>query len=134
METTLIVIDSEAELARAKALVDRLWGSTDPADAARLQAQAQLIAAYEKNKWPRRFPSTADLIRYVMDQHGLTRADLVPIMGTPSRVSEVLGGKKGLSLNMVQRLRKRFGLPADLLLPLSDMRKPRRARRERTAA
>ena len=52
-----------------------------------------------------------------MDQHGLTRADMVPILGTPSRVSEVLSGKKGLSMAMVQRLRDRFRVPADLLLP-----------------
>ncbi|MEJ0075580.1 MAG: hypothetical protein WDO17_09055 [Alphaproteobacteria bacterium] len=42
---------------------------------------------------------------------------MVPILGTPSRVSEVLAGKKGLSLSMVQRLRARFRVPADLLLP-----------------
>ena len=59
----------------------------------------------------------ADLIRHLMDQHGLTRADLVPILGTASRVNEVLGGKKGLSMAMVQRLRARFRVPADLLLP-----------------
>src|SRR5712691_4057238 len=104
MDATLILIDSDAELARARALVERLWNSDDPADIARLQAQARLIAAYEESKWPRRPPSTADLIRHLMDQHGLTRADLVPILGTPSRVSEVLRGKKGLSMTMVQRL------------------------------
>ena len=117
MDATLILIDSDAELARARALVDRLWDSDDPADIARLQAQARLIAAYEESKWPRRPPSTADLIRHLMDQHGLTRADMVPILGTPSRVSEVLRGKKGLSMAMVQRLRARFRVPADLLLP-----------------
>jgi HTH-type transcriptional regulator/antitoxin HigA len=42
---------------------------------------------------------------------------MVPILGTPSRVSEVLRGKKGLSMAMVQRLRGRFHVPADLLLP-----------------
>jgi hypothetical protein len=56
----------------------------------------------------RRPPSTADLIRYLMDQHGLTRADMVPILGTPSRVTEILRGRKGLSMAMVQRLRARF--------------------------
>jgi HTH-type transcriptional regulator/antitoxin HigA len=117
MDATLIVIDSDAELARARALVDRLWDSDHPADIARLAAQARLIAAYEESKWPRRRPSTADLIRYLMDQHGLTRADLVPFLGTPSRVSEVLRGKKGLSVAMIQRLRARFRVPADLLLP-----------------
>jgi len=117
MEATLILIDSDAELARARAVVDRLWNSEDPADVARLQAQARLIAAYEESKWPRRPPSTAELIRHLMDQHGLTRADMVPLLGTASRVSEVLRGKKGLSMAMVQRLRARFQVPADLLIP-----------------
>ena len=124
MDATLIVIDSDAELARARTLVDRLWDSDDPADVARLQAQARLIAAYEESPWPRRPPSTAELIRHLMDQHGLTRADMVPILGTPSRVSEVLRGKKELSMAMVQRLRARFQVPADLLIP-----PPKQARR-----
>jgi HTH-type transcriptional regulator/antitoxin HigA len=124
MNATLILIDSDTELDRARALVDRLWDSSEPADLARLEAQARLIAAYEERKWPRRPPSTADMIRYLMDQHGLTRADMVPILGTPSRVNEVLRGKKTLSMAMVQRLRARFRVPADLLIP-----PPKRARR-----
>jgi HTH-type transcriptional regulator / antitoxin HigA len=117
MDATMILIDSDAELTRARALVDRLWESNEPTDVARLEAQARLIAAYEELKWPRRPASIAELIRHLMDQHGLTRADMVPILGTPSRVSEILRGKKGLSMAMVQRLRARFRVPADLLLP-----------------
>jgi HTH-type transcriptional regulator/antitoxin HigA len=124
MNATLIVIDSNAELARARALVDRLMASNDPADMARLEAQARLVAAYEESKWPRRMPSTAEIVRYLMDQHGLSRADMVPILGTASRVSEVLRGKKGLSMTMVQRLRARFRVPAEVLLPA-----PKAARR-----
>jgi HTH-type transcriptional regulator/antitoxin HigA len=133
MDATLILIDGDAELARARKLVNRLWSSDDPADIARLAAQARLIAAYEETKWPRRPPSTADLIRHLMDQHGLTRANLVPILGTASRVSEVLRGKKGLSMTMVQRLRARFRVPAELLLP--PLRKtPARRSTKRSAA
>jgi HTH-type transcriptional regulator/antitoxin HigA len=117
MDATLILIDSDAELARARALVDQLWDSSDRADIARLKAQARLIAAYEEERWPRRPPTVADLIRHLMDQHDLTREDLVPILGTPSRVSEILRGKKGLSMAMVQRLRARFRVPAEVLLP-----------------
>ncbi len=133
MDATLILIDSDAELARARALVDRLWDSNDPADVARLEAQARLIAAYEERKWPRRPPRTADLIRHLMDQHGLTRGDMVPILGTPSRVSEVLRGKKGLSMAMVQRLRARFRVSADLLLPPPKQAPRRRARKQAAA-
>ena len=117
MDATLVVIDSDAELARARTHVDDLMTSDDPADAARLAAQARLIAAYEQEKWPQRPPNTADVLRYLMDQHGLKRTDLVPFLGTASRVGEVLRGRKQLSLAMVQRLRARFRVPADLLLP-----------------
>jgi HTH-type transcriptional regulator/antitoxin HigA len=129
----MILIDSDAELKRARALVDRLWDSRAPADIARLEAQARLIGAYEERRWPRRPPSVADLIRHLMDQHGLTRADMVPILGTPSRVSEVLRGKKRLSMAMVQRLRARFRVPADLLLPPPKKTTSRRAAKHAAA-
>ena len=133
MDATLIVIDSDREFTRARKLVERLMASDDPADIARLTAQARLIAAYEEAKWPRRIPRTADIVRYLMDQHGLSRADMVPILGTTSRVSEVLRGKKGLSMTMIQRLRARFRIPADLLLPPAK-KTPHRRTAKRVAA
>jgi HTH-type transcriptional regulator/antitoxin HigA len=133
MDATLIVIDSETELARARALVDRLMDSEDPGDIARLAAQARLIASYEEEKWPPRRPSAAEVVRYLMDQHRLTRADMSPLLGTASRVSDVLRGHRQLSLAMVQRLRARFRVPADLLLP-PVTRPPARRKAKRTAA
>jgi len=129
MDATLVVIDDDKELDRARKLVDRLMTSDNPADIARLSAQARLIAAYEEGKHPRRSPRVSEIIRYLMDQHGLSRADMVPILGTASRVSEVLRGKKGLSMTMVQRLRARFRVPADILLPPPRKARPRGAKR-----
>jgi HTH-type transcriptional regulator / antitoxin HigA len=133
MDATLIVIDNNAELARARKLVERLMASDEPADVARLAAQARLVAAYEEGKWPRRAPRTSEIVRYLMDQHGLSRTDMVPILGSASRVSEVLRGKKGLSMTMVQRLRARFRVSADLLLPPAKQ-SPRRRAAKRAAA
>jgi HTH-type transcriptional regulator/antitoxin HigA len=133
MDATLIVIDSDSELARARKLVERLMASNEPVDVARLAAQARLIAAYEEDKWPRRTPRTSEIVRYLMEQHRLSRADMVPILGTASRVSEVLRGKKGLSMTMVQRLRARFRVSADLLLPPTKQ-PPRRRAAKRAAA
>jgi HTH-type transcriptional regulator/antitoxin HigA len=135
MDATLIVVDSDAELDRAIKLLDSWMESDDPSNAARVRAQARLIAAYEQEKWEPRMPRTADVIRYLLDQHGLSRADMVPILGTASRVSEVLSGKKGLSMTMVQRLRARFGVPADVLLPPVTTRhvKGKRAGRRKAA-
>ncbi len=134
MNANLIVIDSDAELARARALAGKLMASDAADDIARLAAQARLIAAYEEAKWPRRMPRAADVVRYLMDQHGLSRADMVPILGTASRVSEVLSGKKRLSMAMVQRLRARFRVPADMLLPPPPRKtKGKRARKRKAA-
>ena len=133
MNVNVFAIDSDGELARALKLVETLLPSDDPADVARLAAQARLIAAYEQTRWPRQTPRTADVIRYLMDQHGLSRADMVPILGTASRVSEVLRGKKGLSMTMVQRLRARFRVPADVLLPAVGRTRERRTGKRKAA-
>jgi HTH-type transcriptional regulator/antitoxin HigA len=137
VDATLIIVENDAELARAQDLVAQLMPSMKPTDHARLEAQARLIAAYEERKWPQRRATPAEIIAYLMDQHDLTRADMVPILGTASRVSEVLSGKKRLSLAMIQRLRARFRVPADVFIPEAVKRsKPRRAarRRARSAA
>jgi HTH-type transcriptional regulator/antitoxin HigA len=123
MKATLIVIQNDADHAEAKSLVGKLMQSDGEADRARGLAQARLIEAYEKTRWPRRRPALPDLIVYVMDQHGLTRADLIPILGTASRVSEVLAGKRELSMTMIKRLRDRFHIPADLLIPPTSRRR-----------
>jgi HTH-type transcriptional regulator/antitoxin HigA len=117
MKATLIVIENDADHAEAKALVEKLMRSSDPADLVRMTAQARLMEAYERTRWPRRSPSLPDLLTYLMEEHGLSRADLVPLLGTPSRVSEVLNGKRDLSMSMVRNLRDRFHIPADLLIP-----------------
>src|SRR5450631_4037751 len=117
MKATLFVIENDADHALAKGLIEKLMKSDDPADLARMNAQARLIEAYERARWPRRAPSLPDLLTYLMDQHGLSRADLVPLLGTPSRVSEVLTGKRQLSMSMVRKLRERFQISAaDLLI------------------
>jgi HTH-type transcriptional regulator/antitoxin HigA len=91
--------------------------SSDPDDALKVAAQARLIEAYERSRWPRRTPELADILGYIMDQHGLDRSDMAEFLGTASRVSEILSGKRDLSMTMIQRLRKRFHVSADLLIP-----------------
>ena len=123
MKTTLIVIQNEADHADAKRLIEKLAGSSDPKDRARMVAQARLVEAYERMQWPRSAPTLPALLAYLMDQHSLSRADLVPLLGTASRVSEVLTGKRDLSMTMVRRLRERFNVSADLLVSGGRARK-----------
>lgn len=116
MKTTLIAIENDADHIQAKALAGKLMGSRRSDDRVRLVAQARLIEAYERSRWPRSLPTLPDLLNYLMDQHDLSRNDLVPMLGTASRVSEVMNGKRELSMNMVRRLRERFNISADLLI------------------
>ncbi len=126
MKANLIVIENDADHAEAKALIETLMTSKDPKDAVRLSAQARLIEVYERTRWPRRAPRPADILVYLMDEHDLTRSDLEPLLGTASRVSEVLNGKRDLSMTMVRRLRERFHISADVLIPRSPLAKSRK--------
>jgi HTH-type transcriptional regulator/antitoxin HigA len=123
MKTTLVVIENDADHAQAKALIERLMNSKDANDQARMVAQARLIEAYERSRWPRATLSLPALLTYLMDQHGLARADLVPVLGTASRVSEVLSGKRELSMTMVRNIRERFHVSADVLVSSRRSRK-----------
>ena len=116
MKATLFIIENDKDHAQAKGLIEELMGSNDVADRARMAAQARLIEVYERARWPRRTTTLPNLLTYLMDQHGLSRADLVPLLGTACRVSEVLNGKRELSMSMVRNLRERFQISADLLI------------------
>lgn len=121
MKAELIVIENDADLAEATALVEVLMSqATDAASIAHLRAQARLVEDYERQRWPRKAPSVPQLLAYLMDQHGMTRADLAPLLGGAGRVSEVFNGKISLSMSMVRRLRERFGISADLLIPVGS--------------
>jgi len=116
MKTEVIVIENERDLKAAQAVISALGASRRPADLARLRAQALLLQAYETSRWPVAAVTPAELIRYAMEQHGLAPADMAPILGTRSRVSEILNGKRPLTLAMIRRLHDRLGLPTDLLI------------------
>lgn len=116
MKSELIVIEGEADYAAAKELLASLMGAHGRADGARLRAQAALIAAYEAQISPPRLVDPIEAIRFRMDQMGLKPADLVNIIGSRSKVSEVLRGKRTLSLPMIRRLHARLGVPAEVLI------------------
>jgi len=74
-----------------------------------------LIQNYEEKHFPIDLPSPVDAIRFRMEQQGLKPKDLVPYLGSPSKVSEVLSGRRRLSLSMIRNLIG-LGIPAEVLL------------------
>src|SRR5438552_7061934 len=103
--------------------VDRLWGAkTGTRDGDRLDVLATLIDAYEAEHDPMDPPDPIEAIKFRMEQQGLTRRDLESLIGTRTRIAEVLNRKRGLSVGMIRRLHERLGISAEVLIRLS--RKP----------
>ena len=101
-------IRSEADYEAALAEVERLWGAksgTPRGD--RLDVLATLIDSYESEHYPIDPPDPIEAIKFRMEQQNLTRKDLEGILGTRTRVAEVLNRRRGLSINMIRRLHDR---------------------------
>jgi HTH-type transcriptional regulator / antitoxin HigA len=63
-----------------------------------------------------RLPDRIEAIKFRMEQQGLTRKDLEPIIGTRTRVAELLNRKRGLSIDMIRRLHNRLGISSEVLI------------------
>jgi HTH-type transcriptional regulator/antitoxin HigA len=114
----LISIHNDTHLAEALVVIDWLLDIPNRSDAEEeyLQALTDLVAAYEDAHVAVPPVSGIDALRYLMEENGLTQADMVPEFGTRSIVSEVLAGKRRLALSHIARLAERFGLPADVFI------------------
>jgi HTH-type transcriptional regulator / antitoxin HigA len=82
----------------------------------RLDVLATLVEAYEAKRFPVDAPDPVEAIKFRMEQAGLSPKDLVPSIGKPNRVYEVLTGKRQLTLPMIRKLRRNLGIPAESLL------------------
>lgn len=105
--------DYQAALAHLESLMDAVPGSPEEED---LEVLAVLIETYEKEHFPIGLPDPIEAIKFRMEQQGLTRKDLVPYIGSQSKVSEVLNKKRPLSLAMMRALHKGLGIPAEVLM------------------
>lgn len=117
-------IRSEADYEAAMAEVERLWGAksgTPRGD--RLDVLATLIDAWEGEHHPMDPPDPIEAIKFRMEQQKLTRKDLEGILGTRTRVAEVLNRRRGLSINMIRRLHKELGIPAEVLIRSSRLKR-----------
>ena len=97
--------------------VERLWGAkAGTSDGDRLDVLATLVDAYEAEHYPMDPPDPVEAIEFRMEQQGLTRRDLEEIIGTRTRIAEVLNRKRGLSIAMIRRLHDGLGISAEVLI------------------
>ncbi len=107
--------DYQAALGGLERLID-LDPDVGEEDADTLELLALLIEDYEAKRFPIDLPDPIDAIRFCMEQRGLTQKDLVPFIGSRSKVSEILSRKRPLTLAMIRALHKGLGVPAGILV------------------
>jgi HTH-type transcriptional regulator/antitoxin HigA len=117
MKSDVKPIRSKKDHAAALAEVERLWGAkSGTPEGDRLDVLATLIDAYEAVHDPMDPPDPIEAIKFRMEQQGLTRKDLEPLIGTRTRVAEVLNRKRSLSIGMIRRLHQKLGISAEVLI------------------
>lgn len=117
MTIEILPIRSDADHEKAVRQIESLWDAQPgTADHDALDVLATLVDQYEAERYPVDTPDPLTLIRFHMEQNGYAQADLARVLGSRSRASEILNGKKGLSISQIRKLHAVWHLPADVLI------------------
>ena len=130
MDIRLIATDQDYEAALAE--IKRLWSSeAGSLEAQKIEVLAMLAQSYERAREPLPKADPIEAIKFRMDQQRLSRKDLLPIFRTTARISEILSGKRSLTLEMVRKLHFGLGIPLDSLVVQKERgaRRPTRRRK-----
>jgi HTH-type transcriptional regulator / antitoxin HigA len=107
----------EADYERALRRVEELWDSSEgSAESDEVDILTTLIEAYEREHFPIDLPDPIEAIKFRLEQTGKDSRALIGIIGQRTRVHEVMGGKRPLSLNMIRNLHDKLHIPAEVLI------------------
>ncbi len=117
-------IKNETDYRNALAEVERLFDAAPGTpEGDRLEVLSVLVEAYEAKHYAMPLPDPIQAIEYFLESRGLTRRDLEPYIGSRARVSEVLGRRRPLSIEMIRRLHSELGIPAEVLIQPYELRR-----------
>lgn len=110
------VIKSDSDLDEALKRLEAMMERDDPAEDDEAYALMAMVKAYENRHYPVGYPGPVEAIKFVMEQRGLSNKDLAKLLGAQPRVSEIMNGKRPLTLSMIRRLNEEWDIPLDLLI------------------
>jgi HTH-type transcriptional regulator/antitoxin HigA len=93
----------------------------------RLEVLATLVEAFEREHFPIDIPNPIDAIKFRLEQQGEPATSLIGVIGSRTRVYEVMRGDRPLSLEMIRRLHRHLQIPADVLIRPSRRNKRKAA-------
>jgi HTH-type transcriptional regulator/antitoxin HigA len=123
----VILVKTKADYVAAKAHVRALMDADGHDD--EIAAQARMIQDYEQSHFAIPDPDPVDAVLFRMEQEGLDRRGLSDLLGTSTgRVSEILSGRRPLSISMIRTLHRKLGISGDILIRASRKRTSRLTR------
>ncbi len=130
---TIRPIRGEDDHAAALKRIEVIWAAEQgTAQGDELDILTTLVDAYEAEHFPVVAPSAVDAIEFRMEQQGLTRRELEPLIGSRARVSEILSGKRALTLPMIRRLHVSLQIPLEVLIAKAPSKSHMKAKHKRT--
>ncbi len=97
--------------------MEKIWGAkTGTPQGDELDILATLVDKYEEEHFPIDSPDPIEALKYLMDEKGIDRKDLVKVIGDKSKVSAILSGNRSLSKRMIKALHEAFGIPYEVLM------------------
>lgn len=105
--------DYQQALVRLELIFDSKKGTKEGDE---LEILGILIDRYENEHFPIDLPDPIEAIKFRMEQLGYTQTDLAKVVGLKSRASEILSGKRKLSLDMIRQLHDKLNIPTDVLI------------------
>ena len=121
-------IRNQKDHAAALSQIERLWGADDGTpESDRLEILVTLVEAYERTRFPIDVPDPLEAIRFRLEQQGKDVKSLVGVIGSRTRVYEVLRGDRSLTLPMIRRLHKHLRIPAEVLIRAGNEKRRRAA-------
>lgn len=110
-------ITTDADHAEALARIETLWDAPEGSpESYELDALATLVEHYEERRWPVTPLTPLAALCFAMEQHGYSQADLAQLLGSRSRASEILSGKRWLTLEQIKLVASRWRVPVALLV------------------
>ena len=114
-------IRTEADHTAAVTRIAELWAAQPGTQAHdELEVLGVLVSAYEDDNWPILPPHPVEAIKFHMEQNGLKQTDLARVIGSVSRASEILNGRRPLTLEMIRAIRAAWSVPLESLVARSQ--------------
>lgn len=99
--------------------IERLWGAgIDTPEGDKLDVLTTLVEAYESEHFPIRAADPVGVLRFAIEDMGRSQAELAAILGSRSRASEILSGKRRLTTEMIRKISSAWHIPVEVLVPL----------------